>query len=116
MMTSTDKKVFVFPSLIGAFLIYSFAPILSKAASAHGFLSLPYLLYFGGAVLTLGIYAIVWQQIIKHIPVSDAYMFKGTSIIFVLLLSHFLFGEAITIQNCLGAVIIIVGIALYAKA
>ncbi len=115
-MKSTDKKVFVFLSLIGAFLTYSFAPILSKAASAHGFLSLPYLLYLGGAVLTLGIYAIIWQQIIKRIPVSDAYMFKGTSIIFVLLLSRLLFGEAITLQNCIGAAMIIGGIALYAKA
>ena len=115
-MESTGKKSMIYPALIGAFLIYSFAPILSKAASAHGFLSLPYLLYLGGAILTLGVYAIVWQQIIKRIPVSDAYMFKGTYIIFVLLLSHFLFGEAITIQNCIGAAIIIVGIALYAKA
>ena len=115
-MESADKKGLIYLALIGAFLIYSFAPILSKAASTHGFLSLPYLLYLAGAVLTLGIYAIVWQQIIKRIPVSDAYMFKGTTIIFVLLLSRLLFGEAITLQNCIGAAIIIGGIALYDKA
>ncbi len=115
-MGSAERKGLVYLVLIGAFLIYSFAPLLSKAASAHSFLSLPYLLYLGGAVLTLGIYAIIWQQIIKRIPVSDAYMFKGTSIIFVLLLSHLLFGEAITLQNYIGAAIIIGGIALYAKA
>ena len=115
-MDSKGHKGIIYLALIGAFLIYSFAPILSKAASAHGFLSLPYLLYLGCAVFTLGVYAIIWQQIIKRIPVSDAYMFKGTSIIFVLLLSHLLFGEAITLQNGIGAAIIIGGIALYAKA
>ena len=115
-MASTDKRSLIYLALIGAFLIYSFAPILSKAASVYGFLSLPYLLYLGGAIITLGVYAIIWQQIIKRIPVSDAYMFKGTSIIFVLLLSHFLFGESITLQNCIGAAVIIGGIAFYAKS
>jgi drug/metabolite transporter (DMT)-like permease len=115
-MGSNDNKGLLYLVLIGAFLIYSFASVFSKAASAHGFLSFPYLLYLGGAILTLGIYAIIWQQIIKRIPVSDAYMFKGTSILFVLLLSHLFFGEVITLQNCIGAAIIIGGIALYAKA
>ena len=102
--------------LVGAFLVYSFTPIFSKGASAQEFLSLGYLWRLGCAVLILGIYAVLWQQIIKRMPVSDAYMFKGCSIIFILLLSHLIFGEAITLNNGIGAALIIGGMALSAKS
>ena len=101
---------------IGSFLIYSLASLFTKSASAYPFLSWPYIAFVAGAVLVLGVFAILWQQIIKRIPISDAYMFKGTSLIFVLLLSHLFFGETITLTNCIGAAIIIAGIALYAKS
>ena len=64
----------------------------------------------------LGVYALLWQQVIVRMPISTAYMFKGTSLIFVLLFSVLLFGEAITLNNVIGAVIIIAGIILFAKA
>lgn len=103
-------------ALLGANLVYACTSIFTKTASAQEILSLPYLLCIAGAVAVLGIYAILWQQIIKRMPVSDAYMFKGTSIIFILLLSHLLFGEVISVTNIIGAVLIIGGIALNAKS
>jgi len=48
--------------------------------------------------------------------VSLAYMFKGTGVVFGLPLAHFVFGEAITTTNMVGAAIIICGITLYARA
>lgn len=77
---------------------------------------MPYLLWICGAICVMGVYAVLWQQIIKRMGLSVAYMFKGTSLIFVLLLSALIFGEAITPQNIVGAVFIIVGIVMYAKA
>ena len=79
-------------------------------------MSLPYLLWIVGAVGVMGLYAILWQQVIARMSVSTAYMFKGTSLIFVLIFSALLFNEAITISNILGSVVIIVGILLYARA
>lgn len=102
--------------LIGINIIYACTAIFTKMASRYGFLSWNYMLWVIGAVLVMGIYAFLWQQVIKRIPLSTAYMFKGTSLIFVLLLSALLFGEQITISNILGSVIIISGIALFAKA
>ncbi len=64
----------------------------------------------------MGLYAILWQQIITRMELSVAYMFKGTSLIFVLLLSALIFGEAITPQNIVGAMFIIVGIVMFARA
>ena len=75
-----------------------------------------YLLGLGGAIGVMGVYAILWQQVLKRIDLSTAYMFKGTSLVFVMLLAALLFGEAITWMNIIGAVIIISGITLFAKA
>ena len=101
--------------VLGAFLVYSFASVFTKWASMAEFLSWPYLLRLAGAVAVLGVYAILWQQIIKRMPVSDAFMFKGSTLIFILLLSHFIFGEPVTLQNGIGAAIIVAGMYLFAK-
>ena len=79
-------------------------------------LSWPYLLWIAGAIGVMGVYALLWQQVIARMPLSTAYMFKGTSLIFVLLFSAMLFGEAITLNNVIGAVVIFIGIILFAKA
>lgn len=95
-------------------LIYATVGIFTKLASLQVFMSWRYLFAFVGAVGVIGIYAILWQQIIRRIELSTAYMFKGTTIIFTMLFAHWLFGEQITWNNIVGAIIIIVGIVLFA--
>lgn len=102
--------------LIGIYAIYACTAIFTKMASRQEMLSWPYLFWIAGAVGVMGVYAVLWQQIIKRMPLSTAYMFKGMSLVFVLLISALLFGEAITTSNLIGSAIIIVGIVLYAKA
>ena len=103
-------------ALIGVNFIYACTAIFTKSASQHQFLSLSYILWLVGAVGVMGVYALLWQQVIKRMPIAEAYMFKGTSLVFVLLLSAFVFGEAITLSNIFGAVVIIVGIVIYARS
>ena len=103
-------------SLIGINLLYACVSIFTKFASQQEMMSTKYLLGLGGAICVMGLYAIFWQQILKRIELSTAYMFKGTSLIFVMLLAALLFGETITWTNILGAIIIILGIVLYARA
>ena len=96
--------------------IYACTGLFTKKASGYDFGSIRYCIYLLLTILCLGLYAILWQQIIKKMPISDAYMFKGTTIIFTMLIAALIFGEAITITNIIGSVIIIGGIALFAKA
>ena len=77
--------------------------VFSKLASQREFLSPGYIAFLGCTVGVLGIYAVLWQQIIKRMDVSLAYMFKGTGVVFGLMLAHFVFGEAITTTNIVGA-------------
>ena len=103
-------------ALIGINLVYACTSICTKMASKQEMLSWPYLLWIAGAIGVMGVYALLWQQVIARMTLSTAYMFKGTSLIFVLMFSVLLFGESITLNNVIGAVIIIIGIVLFAKA
>ena len=111
-----NKSAFKYIALIGVNLIYACTSIFTKMASRQETLSWAYLLWIAGAVGVMGLYAILWQQVIKRMEISTAYMFKGTSLIFGLLFACLLFGEHITVTNIIGAIIIIFGIALYSKA
>lgn len=115
-LVAIRKKGLTVAALVGVNLVYACTSIFTKLASAEEMFSLPYLMYLMGAVCIMGLYAILWQQVLARIPLSQAYMFKGTSLIFVLLFSAFIFNETITVNNILGSIIIIAGIICYAKA
>ena len=110
-----STKVLTYSFLIGINLLYACVTLFTKFAAQHEFMSMPYCLALCGAIGVMGAYAVCWQQVLKRIDLSTAYMFKGTSLIFVMLLAFAFFGEAITLMNIIGACVIIVGIALYAK-
>ena len=103
-------------ALIGINMVYACVGIFTKLASQQAMLSWAYVLFFGAAIAVMGVYAILWQQVLRHIQLSVAYMFKGTSLIFTMLVAALLFGEQITIPNMIGSAIIIAGIVLLAKS
>jgi drug/metabolite transporter (DMT)-like permease len=113
-MFNNKRKILAVFTLVVLNLFYATVGIFTKLASQQVFMSWRYLFAFAGAVGVIGIYAILWQQIIRRIELSTAYMFKGTTIIFTMLFAHWLFGEQITWNNIVGAIIIIVGIVLFA--
>ena len=95
-------------------MLYACVSIFTKYASQSEFMSWNYVWAVLSAIGVMGLYAMLWQQILKRVELSFAYMFKGTSIVFVMLLAHVIFGEQITWNNIIGAIIIILGILLYA--
>lgn len=109
-------KTLQYISLVAINLLYACVSIFTKLASQHEFMSWGYVWAFIGAVMVMGVYAVLWQQVLKRIELSMAYMFKGTSIVFVMLLAYVLFGEQITWNNIVGAIIIVGGIVLFANS
>jgi multidrug transporter EmrE-like cation transporter len=103
-------------TLILVYLFYASISVILKYTGLQEPLTLSWCMGFAGLILTLGIYAVVWQQILKHIDLGTAYMFKGVSLIFIMLLLYLCFGEPVTPMKMIGTGIIVVGIALYAKA
>ena len=115
-MGRQSRQVLTVSALIGINLLYACTGICTKMAAREAFLSPLYLLWFIAAVGVIALYAILWQQVLKRIELSTAYLFKGKTLIFTMLFAALLFGEAITIPNIIGSVIIIAGITLLAKA
>lgn len=97
------------------FILYTFVGITAKKASTYSFLSNGYIKFYIIEIFLLGIFALFWQQIIKKFSLSVAYSNKGLSIIWSLLWSYIIFHERITINNVIGALVIIIGIIMVNK-
>ena len=110
------RKWMIYIVLIGINMLYACVSLFTKYASQQEFISWNYMCGLIGAVCVMGLYAVLWQQVLKRIELSLAYMFKGSSLIFVMLLANVIFGEQITWNNVVGAIIIISGIVLFANS
>ena len=58
------------------------------------------------------LYAVIWQQVIKHIDLTVAFANKGITVVWGLLIGKVFFGEEITIKKLIGVIILIVGIII----
>lgn len=106
------KKILWFFILQISILIYTFAGIAGKIASAEQGLTLRLILFYSVEVIILGIYAVLWQQVIARLDLSIAYANKGVALIWSLIWAKALFGEDIKLQNLIGVIIVIIGICL----
>lgn len=85
-------------------------------AALHPFLSFWFIFFYGIVILNLGVYAIVWQQIIKKLPLNTAYSNKAVTIAWGILWGFLFFHETIKWNMILGAAIVIVGVLIVVRA
>jgi drug/metabolite transporter (DMT)-like permease len=95
-----------------AIIIFSLCGIASKTAAMKEFMSLSFFLWYGLDILCLGIYAVIWQQVLKKISLTTAFCNKAVSITWSMLWGCLIFKETITLQNLIGAVIVIIGVII----
>ena len=96
--------------------IYAGSSVCSKLAAQQPFLSAAFIVLYGLMLLALVTYAVGWQQVIKHLPLTTAYANKAVTVVWGILLGLAVFGEAVTPRQVIGAVIIICGIVLFVRA
>ena len=109
-LTKSEKMTFLGLQLL--LLIYSLSGIFSKMAARQPFLSREYVLYYGGVLFILALYALGWQQVIKRLPLITAYASKAVTVIWGVVWGALVFKEHITVMNVIGAAVIIAGILL----
>lgn len=112
-MKSGYKYMIILHILLG---VYSLTGVASKFAAAEQFMSFKFIMFYGLSLFGLFIYAFVWQQVIKHMPLITAYANKGVTVIWGILWGYFIFSEEITIRKVAGALVIIAGIVLIVTA
>lgn len=114
-MSKVEKvKPFIFLHML--LLVYSLGGICSKLAGQSEFLSAKFVVFYGLVLLDLFIYALVWQQLLKKLPLVTAYANKAVTVIWGMLWGMLIFGEKITLWNVAGALLIIIGIYLVVAA
>lgn len=109
----TKLRNYVF--LHAVILLFTMVTVLSKVISHYEFMSLEYILGVISIVIILGLYAILWQQVIKKFSPSVAYSNKSVTTIWVLLFSFVFFKEGISWNNILGAIVIVLGVVLVSQ-
>lgn len=97
-------------ALNAVIMLYSTSSIFSKNASAYSFFDYRFYVFYGGMIAVLAIYAILWQQIIKYIPLGVAYANKAFSIAWGMLWGVLIFDEKLSAGKCIGAAIVIGGV------
>lgn len=96
--------------------VFSFNGVCSKLAAQHPFMSLEFILFYGCGIMLLGIYAIGWQQVIKHLPLTTAYANRAVTVVWGIVWGVLIFHEKLNLPKVLGALVVLVGVALYAWA
>lgn len=110
---SIASKVGTYVLLHVILVVYSLSSVCSKLAAGHDFMSLGFILCYGGMIAGMGLYALGWQQIIKRMPLTVAYANKAMTLIWGLVWGLLLFHEQVTLGKFLGAVIVLVGVVLF---
>jgi drug/metabolite transporter (DMT)-like permease len=96
--------------------VYSLGGICSKMAAQNEFLSFWWIFWYGLVILNLGVYAIVWQQIIKRLPLNTAYANKAVTIAWGILWGALFFRETVKWNMIVGALIVIIGVIVVVRA
>lgn len=93
-------------------VIYTLSGICAKFASGYNLFSVEFIGFYGLEIIILGLYAVLWQQVLKRFDVSVAYANRSIALIWSLIWSVVFFGERITIGNIIGTIIVILGIVV----
>ena len=109
-MNNIKMKDFIFLHL--SFIVYSINMVFSKYAAAEKLFSFKWMLLYGMVIFILFVYAILWQQTLKKMPLTVAYANKSIVVIWGIIIGAVLFKEEITWNMIVGAGVIIFGIYL----
>lgn len=94
---------------------YSFCGVFSKLASDNRLFSLKFCIFYGISIFILGVYALLWQQILKKFSLTTAFFNKSVTIIWGMLWGILIFKESITINMIVGAMIVLLGVFVVVK-
>lgn len=109
--TFGKKAAGLFAVLHICLLFSSLSGICSKMAANQTDIR-GFVLWYGGVLAIMAVYAVVWQQILKRMPLTVAYANKPVSLIWGMIWGALVFKEKISWNMLLGAGIIFAGIYL----
>ena len=98
--------------LQGMMLLYSCSGVFTKLAAGYPFLSWGFIFSYGGAIGVLFVYALLWQLVLKKVPLSVAYANRAMTTGWTLFWGVVLFHETVSPTMLIGTAVMAVGIYL----
>ena len=103
-------KKYIYLNLL--FFFYSLCSVFLKFAAKEEFFSTKFFFCYGVAIIILGLYAILWQQILKHFSLTTAFLNKAITIVWGMIWGFILFQEKINLTMIIGSLIVLGGLLL----
>jgi len=100
------KNILVLQAVV---IIYTLSSVVAKMATGKELFSVSFFLFYGLEIIILGIYAILWQQMIKRFDLSVAYANRAMAILWSALWAVVLFHESLGIKQLIGIGLVVLG-------
>ena len=90
-------------------VVYTLSSVVAKFATGKALFSFPFFLFYGLEVAILGIYAILWQQMIKRFDLSVAYANRAMAIVWSAVWAIVLFHDVLALKQMIGIGFVVLG-------
>ena len=100
--------------LHGTLFLYAVVSVFAKLAGiqmAETNLVLT-LVFLALEAFVLLVYSVLWQQVLKRMPLSFAYSNKGICTLWTALFGLLFFGETLTLGKAIGILVVLIGVWL----
>lgn len=90
-------------------VVYTLSSVVAKFATGKELFSFSFFLFYGLEIGILGIYAILWQQMIKKFDLSIAYANRAMALLWSAVWAVVLFHENLTGKQLVGIALVLIG-------
>ena len=100
------KNILVLQAVV---IVYTLSSVVAKLATGEEVFSFAFFLFYGLEIAILGIYAILWQQMIKRFDLSVAYANRAMAILWSAVWAVVLFRDTIGLKQLIGIAFVVFG-------
>lgn len=100
------KNILILQAVV---VVYTLSSVVAKFATGKELFSFSFFLFYGLEIIILGVYAILWQQMIKRFDLSVAYANRAMAIVWSAVWAIVLFHEVLALKQIIGIGFVVLG-------
>lgn len=100
------KDILILQAVI---IVYTLSSVMAKLASGQESFSIRFCLFYLAELFVLGLYALLWQQMIRKFELSVAYANRAMALLWSLVWAVIFFHDQVTVKNVIGVILVIIG-------
>lgn len=104
--TISIKNILVLQTVV---VIYTLSSVVAKFATGQELFSFSFFLFYGLEIVILGVYAILWQQMIKRFDLSVAYANRAMALLWSAVWAIVLFRDTLALKQVIGIAFVVLG-------